>query len=173
VQVVSYLFPYCTSFCPLLTGALVRAEDTVDHDGLGDRVAFVAFNVDPEHAGPDTLAAYLRQEDVDPQDPAWHFLTGSPAAVRQVVTDGYHVFYQQISTAEEERVADEQRAAGTYVEQPSAPNPLADRAHVDYDVTHNDVVEIVDAHGTIRAILAGPGVPTPEQIVAAVREALG
>jgi cytochrome oxidase Cu insertion factor (SCO1/SenC/PrrC family) len=109
---------------------------------------------------------------VDPQDPAWHFVTGSPAAVRHVVTDGYHVFYQQIATAEEERIAAEQRATGTYVEQPTAPNPLADKAHVDYDITHNDVVEIVDAHGTIRAILAGDTVPTPEQIVAAVRMAL-
>jgi len=172
VQIVSYLFPYCTSFCPLLTGAIARAQTILDRDRLGARVAFVAFNVDPAHAGPDTLAAFLRQEHIDPHDPSWHFLTGTPAAVRHVVTDGYHVFYQQISIAEEERIAAEQQAAGGFLAQPTAPNPMAERAHVDYDITHNDVVEIVDPGGTIRTILSGNAVPTPEQIVAAVRNAL-
>jgi cytochrome oxidase Cu insertion factor (SCO1/SenC/PrrC family) len=171
VQVVSYLFPYCTSFCPLLMASLVQADHLLDGAGVGASVAFVAFNVDPAGAGPATLAAFLRQEHVDPADPGWHFLTGSPEQVRRVVTDGFHVFYQRVPLAEEERVEASQRAAGDFTPQPSAPNPLADRAGPDYDIVHNDVVEIVDGGGTVRAILAGGSPPTPEQIVAAVRRA--
>jgi cytochrome oxidase Cu insertion factor (SCO1/SenC/PrrC family) len=172
VQVVSYLFPYCTSFCPLLAGALREAERLADQAGLNEKVAFVAFNVDPAGAGPDTLSAFLRQENLDPDDPAWHFLTGSEAAIRRVVTDGFHVFYQKVSLADEEKTTAAQRAAGDYTPQPTAPNALAERAQPDYDIIHNDVVEIVDQQGRIRVILSNGSVPSPDQIVAAVRGAL-
>lgn len=171
VQVVSYLFPYCTSFCPLLTASLVRASAQLHGAGLGGAVAFVAFNVDPEGAGPATLAAFLRQEGIDPADPGWHFLTGTPRQVRSVVTDGFHVFYQRMPLAEEEGIEASQRAAGDFTPQPSAPNAVADRVGPDYDVVHNDVVEIVDARGRVRTLLSGGSVPTPEQIVEAVRAA--
>lgn len=172
VQVVSYLFPYCTSFCPLLLGSLVQARRELDQSGPTGRVAFVAFNVDPEHAGPDVMAAFLRQEQVDPADPAWHFLTGRPAAVSEVIRDGFHVFYQDVSIADEEKTEAEEKAAGTFTPQPTAPNALAYSAGVDYDVVHNDVVEIVDPHGVIRTILADNSVPTSDAIATAVRAAL-
>jgi|GEM_PF-709447 len=172
VQVVSYLFPYCTSFCPLLLGSLVQAQRELEQSGLQGRVVFVAFNVDPEHAGPDVMSAFLRQERVDPADPAWHFLTGAPAAVSQVIRDGFHVFYQDVSITDEERTEAAQKAAGTFTPQPTAPNALADSARVDYDVVHNDVVEIVDEHGVIRTILADNSVPTSDAIATAVGAAL-
>lgn len=172
VQVVSYLFPYCTSFCPLLLGSLVQTQRELTQSGLQGRVAFVAFNVDPEHAGPDVMSAFLRQEQVEPADPAWHFLTGAPAAVSQVIRDGFHVFYQKVSIADEERTEAEEKAAGTFTPQPTAPNALADSGGVDYDVVHNDVIEIVDQHGVIRTILADNSVPTPDVIATAVRAAL-
>jgi cytochrome oxidase Cu insertion factor (SCO1/SenC/PrrC family) len=171
IQVVSYLFPYCTSFCPLLAGTLAQAERLADGAGLAGTVAFVAFNVDPEHAGPDTLAAFLRQEGLNPNDPAWHFLTGSPTAVRRVITGGFHVSYDTVSRAEEEKIAAEQRAGGDYTPQPTAPNRLAERVRPDYDIVHNDVVEIVDGDGRIRAIFASGSPPTPDEIVSAIRQA--
>jgi cytochrome oxidase Cu insertion factor (SCO1/SenC/PrrC family) len=172
VQVVSYLFPYCTSFCPLLLGSLVQAQKELTQSGLRGRVAFVAFNVDPERAGPDVMSAFLRQERVDPVDPAWHFLTGPPAAVSEVIRGGFHVFYQKVSIADEEKTEAEEKAAGTFTPQPTAPNALANTAGIDYDVVHNDVVEIVDQHGVIRTILADNSVPTPDVIATAVRAAL-
>ena len=172
VQVVSYLFPYCTSFCPLLLGSLAQAQRELDWSGLQGRVAFVAFNVDPEHAGPDVMSAFLRQERVDPSDRAWHFLTGTPAAVSHVIRDGFHVFYQKVSIADEEKTEAEEKAAGTFTPQLTAPNTLADSARVDYDVVHNDVVEIIDENGVIRTILADNSVPTPDAIASAVRAAL-
>ena len=114
VQVVSYLFPYCTSFCPLLLGRWTQAKSTLAADGLKDEVGFVAFNVDPEHAGPKTMAAFLTQEHVDPADPAWHFLTGAPPIIRQVMSDGFHVFYQIVSLADEQRTEAQQKVDGTF-----------------------------------------------------------
>jgi protein SCO1/2 len=172
VQVVSYLFPYCTSYCPLLAGALAEAERRADEAGLAGKVAFVAFNVDPVGAGPETLSAFLRQENLDPDDPAWHFLTGTDTQIRRVVTDGFHVFYQKVSAAEQEKIEAEQRAAGGYTPQPTAPNALADRAQPGYDIVHNDVVQIVDGHGRIRDMIGNGTVPSPDEIVAAVRRAL-
>ena len=172
VQVVSYLFPYCTSFCPLLLGSLVQAQRELEGSGLEGRVAFVALNVDPEHAGPDVMSAFLRQERVDPADPAWHFLTGTPADVSQVIRGGFHVFYQKVSITDEEKTEAREKSAGTFTPQPTAPNALADSAGVDYDVVHNDVVEIVDPHGVIRTILADNSMPTSDAIATAVRAAL-
>jgi protein SCO1 len=172
VQVISYLFPYCTTYCPLLAATLAQTERLADRAGLTGKVAFVAFNVDPEGADPARLAAFLKQEGIDPANPAWHYLTGTPAQIRQVVTGGFHVFYQKVSLADEEKAEAEQKAAGPYTPQPTAPNALAASAHVDYDVVHNDVVEIVDASGTIRAIFSSASTTTSNQFLAAVQEEL-
>jgi cytochrome oxidase Cu insertion factor (SCO1/SenC/PrrC family) len=172
VQVVSYLFPYCTTYCPLAAATLAQTERLADRAGLTGKVAFVAFNVDPEGADHEQLAAFLRQEGIDPDNPAWHYLTGSPAQIRQVVTGGFHIFYQKVSLAEEERTEAEQKASGDYTPQPTLPNALADQAHVDYDIVHNDVIEIVDPNGTIRAIFSSASTATSDQILAAVQDAL-
>lgn len=172
VQVVSYLFPYCTTYCPLAAATLAQTERLADHAGLTGKVAFVAFNVDPEGADHEQLAAFLRQEGIDPDDPAWHYLTGSPAQIRQIVTGGFHIFYQKVSLAEEERTEAEQKASGDYTPQPTLPNALAEQAHVDYDIVHNDAIEIVDPHGTIQAIFSSASATTAGQIFAAVQDAL-
>jgi cytochrome oxidase Cu insertion factor (SCO1/SenC/PrrC family) len=174
VQVVSYLFPYCTTYCPLIARTLAQTQQLVDEADLTDRVAFVAFNVDPLGAGPDQrLAAFLRQEGIDPNDPAWHYLTGGPAEIRRVVADGFHIYYERVSLAEEEQAEEDAKAAGDYTPQPELPNALADKAHVDYDIVHNDYVEIVDPAGTIRTLFnAGEGM-TARQILDAIQQALG
>jgi protein SCO1/2 len=171
IQVVSYLFPYCTTYCPLTARMLAETEQLVDRAGLNDSVTFVAFNVDPEGAGPAELSAFLRQEEISPDDPSWHYLTGSPGQIRQIVTGGFHVFYQKVSLAEEEKAEADEKAAGDYSPQPTEPNALAERAHVDYDVVHNDVIEIVDSHGIIRAIFANGSGATPRQLLTAVQDA--
>jgi protein SCO1/2 len=170
IQVVSYLFPYCTTYCPLTARVLAQAGQLADRAGLRGSIAFVMFNVDPEGAGPADLSAFLRQEQINPDDPSWHYLTGSPGQVRQIVTGGFHVFYQKVSLAEEAKAEADAKAGGDDNPQPTAPNALADRAHVDYDVVHNDVIEIVDSHGIIRVIFANGSSATPSQIITAVRQ---
>src|SRR5438105_11349661 len=53
VMVVTYLFPYCTTFCPAVTHVLTELEADLKTAGLnGKRVQIVAFNVDPGNTGP-------------------------------------------------------------------------------------------------------------------------
>jgi cytochrome oxidase Cu insertion factor (SCO1/SenC/PrrC family) len=172
VQVVSYLFPYCTSYCPLITRNLVLLERRLVADGLADKVQLVSFNVDPVGAGPGQLRAYLAQYGAHAADRHWQFLTGTPAAIRHVVTDGFHVDYKKVSLADENAEAARQKAEGTYVPQPEQPNAVADQAHVDYDVVHNDEIELVDRAGRIVYVFGSGSGATEGQLVSAVRDVL-
>lgn len=172
VQVVSYLFPYCRSQCPIIGRTLAQAEQRLRQRGMGDSVDFVAFNVDPVGAGPAQMRAFLQEFDVDPGDPHWHFLTGTGDAVRRVVQGGFHVFYQQVSLAEEQAEAARQHAAGGQPPRADQPNPLADKAHVTYDIVHNDTVEVVGPDGVIRQLFASGAQTSTAAVVAAVEQAV-
>lgn len=172
VQIISYLFPYCTSYCPLIARNLALTERLIKQHGLGGKVAFVAFNVDPGGAGPPVLADFLRQEGINPNDPAWHYLTGTPQKVAHVVRDGFHVYYQKVTLAQERKAEAQQKLAGTYTQQPEAPNAIARRSHVDYDIVHNDTVEIADRSGTIRTFVDSGDTPSPQQLYRSAARAL-
>lgn len=171
VQVISYLFPYCTSYCPIIARTLAETERLADQHGLRGKVDFVAFNVDPAEAGPPVMSAFLRQEGINPNDPAWHFLTGTPAKVAGVVRGGFHVYYQKVTLAQEKRAEARQKRRGTYTPQPEEPNALATRAHVSYDIVHNDAIEVVDPHGVIRTFIDSGDKATPRQIDNAISNA--
>lgn len=147
VQLVTFLFPYCTTLCPLIAAHLINLENMgLAPAGLADKVAIVSFNLDPADTGPAQMRAFLSQYGWDPHNPNWQFLTGTPAAVDQVVRKGYSVFYKRVSLAEEAAEGDDGMV------QPEVENKLAQSAHVDYDIVHNDVLEVVDQHGRIRKI---------------------
>lgn len=161
VQVVSFLFPYCTTDCPLLARDLALLQHALARIGLGGKAEIVTFNVDPGGAGPSQLAAFLTQYGAAP-DPAdakvhWHFLTGSPQQVRRVVHDQYHVAYWKVTGDEE----------GT-----RHPNALAERAQVRYDIKHSDVTYLIDARGTVRELFTGRDAATSTRLLTAVRQAL-
>jgi protein SCO1 len=171
VQVVSYLFPYCKTYCPTITHTLVQLQHDLAQAGLfGGKVQFVIFNVDPAGAGPAEMRTFLQQYGVDPAAPGWHYLTGTPAEVRRVVHDGFHVYYSRVSLKQEAKDIARERAQGTYVEVPEQPNALADRKHVDYDVVHNDYIEVVDPDGQISAYFDGNQV-SEGKLLQAVRAA--
>jgi cytochrome oxidase Cu insertion factor (SCO1/SenC/PrrC family) len=48
VQLVTFLSPYCTGYCPLIALHLASLEKALEAGGLAGHVQFVAFNVDPE-----------------------------------------------------------------------------------------------------------------------------
>lgn len=172
VQVVSYLFPYCTSYCPLIARNLAQTEQLVAKRGLRGKVAFVTFNVDPGGAGPAVLAKFLKQEEIDPNDPAWHYLTGTPEQVSHVVRDGFHVYYQKVTLKQEKKAEAQQKKAGTYQPEPEEPNAIAAKAHVEYDIVHNDTVEIADPNGVIRTFIDSGDTASPQRIFAAIEKAL-
>jgi cytochrome oxidase Cu insertion factor (SCO1/SenC/PrrC family) len=170
IQVVSYLFPYCTSYCPIIGANLASVERRLPAS-LKGRVDFVAFNVDPGETGPKQMSAFLHQYGINARDPHWHYLTGSPQQMRHVVTGGFHIFYKKVTLKQEQATEKRQKSAGTFHAQPEKHNALAAKADVNYDIVHNDSVEVVDAHGTIRAFFDSGDKVTPKQILAAVRQA--
>ena len=169
VQVVTFLFPYCTTICPLIAAHMTNfMTQSAEPAGLTDRIQLVTFNVDPAGTGPRQMSAFLQQYGWNPHDLHWQYLTGDPAEIRRVVTDGFHVSYHRVTDAEEAR----EGAGGPAIQQPEVENDLAARAHVNYDIVHNDVIEIVDPQGRVRKIYMDGDLVSPEALMSAVKAAL-
>jgi len=169
VQVVTFLFPYCTTYCPLITAHLVGFEHLLARAGLADRVAVVSFNVDPGNTGPAQMRAFLSQYGWNPDDPHWQYLTGSPSAIRRVVTGGFHVSFAREPLAPP---GGDTRGGEALAPQPEVRNPLAEKAGVGYDVTHNDALELVDAKGRIRLVRTQADTVSEEELLREVRKLL-
>jgi len=113
----------------------------------------------------------------------WRYLTGTPAQIRQTVTGGFHIYFNKVSLRyEQKQIAEQERQAArqaitqpspqTYTPPPHEPNPLATQAHVNYDVTHNDYVEIINPAGDIVAVFDQASTLTTQQLLSAVQDAL-
>jgi protein SCO1 len=147
VQVVSFMFPYCTTMCPLIAAHLTNLENLgLRPAGLADKVELVSFNLDPSATGPQQMRAFLAQYGWDPKDLHWQYLVGPDKETRRVVTGGFGVGYQRVKDGDDAGSGEPQ------VIQPEVVNRLAQAAHVDYDIAHDDIVEIVDRRGRIRKI---------------------
>jgi protein SCO1 len=81
VVAVAFVYASCPDVCPLLTDKMARVQDALGPD-FGAKVAFLSITVDPERDTPDVLKGYAAAFDADLA--GWAFLTGSPAAVREV-----------------------------------------------------------------------------------------
>ncbi|HYZ39566.1 MAG TPA: SCO family protein [Stellaceae bacterium] len=147
VQLVSFLFPYCTTMCPLIAAHLANLENLgLGPAGIENDVQIVSFNLDPADTGPKEMRAFLTQYGWNPGDLHWQYLIGSAKDIHRVVTGGFGVGYKRISGSEEGGG----RTGNFAVVQPEVVNQLAERAHVNYDIVHDDVLEIVDQQGRIR-----------------------
>jgi protein SCO1/2 len=82
VVAVSFLYTACPDICPLLTQKLVEVQDALGKD-FGRKIAFVSITVDPERDTPEVLKDYAAAWEA--KLAGWSFLTGPPAAVRDVV----------------------------------------------------------------------------------------
>ena len=83
--VLTFLDPNCTDICPLTTLQFAQAQAELNDD-LADRVIYLAINVNAEHASVDRVAEASRKWR-SKELAHWHFLTGSPEALRQVWED--------------------------------------------------------------------------------------
>jgi cytochrome oxidase Cu insertion factor (SCO1/SenC/PrrC family) len=161
VQVVTFLFPYCTTYCPLIAAHLMGFERlmVLAQTGLQDKVEIVSFNVAPDAAKPKAMREFLHQYGWNPKDPHWQFLTGSKAQIRKVVTGGYHVAFRRIAGGDSD--AD---AGPAQTPQLTVSNPLAAKAKPGFDISHNDAIEIVDGKGRIRKIYDDADVVPNQQL---------
>lgn len=142
VQVVTYLSPFCATYCPFTTRRLAQVEERLAADGRADDVRFVAFNLAPADAGPAEMATYLRQYDVDPVNPRWTFLTDEQAEIDRVVRTGFGVRYVKQSL-------DGGHPDGAD-RVPEEANALAEEKKVDFDIVHNESLHLVGPDGVIR-----------------------
>ena len=81
VVAVTFIYTSCPDVCPMLSDKLARVQDELGPD-FGTKVAFLSITVDPEHDTPEVLKEYAELLDADLG--GWTFLTGTPAAVREV-----------------------------------------------------------------------------------------
>jgi protein SCO1/2 len=173
VMVVTYLFPYCTTFCPAVTHVLTELEADLKTAGLnGKRVQIVAFNVDPENTGPKQMRGFLQQYHVDPDDPSWTYVTGSKAEIDHIVQNGFGVYFQSILRTDEAKQIAAEKAKGTYTYEPEVPNALYDAAKPVYDIVHNDQIDVVAPGGRISKIFAAGASVTETDLYTAVRDAI-
>jgi protein SCO1/2 len=81
VVVLGLLDPDCTDICPIYAYHYRLAYQALGRDAA--RVAFLAFNSNDEKTSVEDMMAATRKWGVD-EIPTWHFLTGSPEALRAV-----------------------------------------------------------------------------------------
>jgi protein SCO1 len=81
VVAVAFIYTSCPDVCPLLTAKMAQVQDELGAD-FGPKIAFVSITVDPENDTPEALRAYAEAHGADLA--GWSFLTGAPAAVREV-----------------------------------------------------------------------------------------
>lgn len=82
--IANFIFTRCGGTCPAMSERMAALAGTLkDEPG----VAFVSFDVDPEHDSLADLATYSRQHRADPE--RWTFLRGERPAVRALAGDGF------------------------------------------------------------------------------------
>jgi cytochrome oxidase Cu insertion factor (SCO1/SenC/PrrC family) len=166
VQIVTFLFPYCTTMCPLIAAHLTNFEnEALRPAGLADKVVIVSFDIDPKNTGPRQMRAFLSQYGWNPADTHWEYLVGRPSDMRRVVSHGFGVWYKRVSLATE--AADNADHRG--IVQPEVANKLAARSGANYDIVHDDVLEIVDRRGRIRKIYENADTVGSQQLLSVVR----
>lgn len=79
VVVLGLLDPDCTDICPIYAHHYRLAYQALGQDAAG--VAFLAFNSNDEKTSVEDVMAATRKWSLD-EIPTWHFLTGSPEALR-------------------------------------------------------------------------------------------
>ena len=105
------------------------------------------------------MREFLQQYGWDPKDPHWQFLTGSKDQIRRVVTGGYHVAYRRVTDS-----GNDANAGPVETPQLTVSNPLAEKMKPNYDISHNDAIEIVDTHGHVRKIYDDADVVPNQQL---------
>ncbi len=172
VQIITFLFPYCREYCPLIAHNFMTLENVLQTAGIADQVQLVAFNVDPANTGPVQMKVFQQQYGWYPNDLHWQYLTGSPEEIHHIVRDAYHVYFEKVMDNDKGPQAENDRTNQDNIPEPVVSNPLADKADVDYDIVHNDMLAIVDTRGNIRRMFADADRISDEQFLDVIRELL-
>ncbi len=97
--IASFIFTRCGGVCPLIVESLKRMEPALARH---PNVARVSITVDPEYDTPAVMAEYAQAHGIgDPATSRWHFLTGPPPAVRDLILHGFKMALEPGATPEE------------------------------------------------------------------------
>jgi len=132
--VVTDFLTTCQEVCPMTSVNMRDAADAAARVGLAEKVTFAEITVDPERDDAQRLAAYRAL--FGPTRPDWTFLTGGHDAVARVWS-AFGVSYKR-----------------TAAENPPPTDWLTGKP-LTYDVSHQDVVFLVDAAGHERWLEIG------------------
>jgi protein SCO1/2 len=124
VWIASFVYTSCKASCPMLTAQVKRLAKSLP---AGPDYAMVSFTVDPKVDSPEKLRKYAAASGAD--DPRWYFLTGSVAALKSLITDGFKL------VAEPDDVALDQRKSP--------------------DIVHSTKLVLIDKHGSVRGYYDG------------------
>lgn len=86
--VASFFFTSCETICPKILGAMGQLQTRIASDQLP--LQLVSISVDPAHDAPESLRETAAQYGVDAR--YWRLMTGSEAAVRALVVDGFRTW---------------------------------------------------------------------------------
>lgn len=95
-QIVIYNFTTtsCEAPCIDTIPLMQELQEFVKYlDTGGIPVTLVTISLDPERDTPERLQAYARGLNADPT--RWHFVTGPPERLKQVVGGGFELYYTQ------------------------------------------------------------------------------
>jgi cytochrome oxidase Cu insertion factor (SCO1/SenC/PrrC family) len=165
VVVLTFIYTHCGDTCPFMAVKARDARALLGRDA--EKVAFVAVTTDPKRDTVPVTAAYSRALGLSD---GWHFLTGSPEAVRAVWRD-YGVDVQADTsdqaepagrkdreTAESEKDAD-MPEQGLSPEGRALAGRLIRQFGGGYAVEHTSPFWIIDQRGRMRIVLDAAATP--------------
>jgi protein SCO1 len=168
--VLTFLYTHCTDTCPFLALKLKSAAAQLGSDA--DKVVFIAVTTDPERDTLNVTAAYSRAAGLSG---TWHFLTGTPAAVKSV----WKSFGIGVSMRNDEENTGAVKSGSPEVEhgQGLSRDDLTTASRVigqfggGYEVSHSAPFWIIDPRGFVRVLLDEDAAPA--DIVTDLRALLG
>lgn len=84
IVLLNFIYTNCVDVCPIVTASLARVQRAlIQRQWWARDVVFISVTTDPARDSPAVLATFARRYRADPG--GWHFLTGPPLAVRQVL----------------------------------------------------------------------------------------
>jgi cytochrome oxidase Cu insertion factor (SCO1/SenC/PrrC family) len=160
VVVMSFIYTHCTDLCPFVTLKVKSAHDQLGKDA--DKAVFVAVTTDPERDTEKVNAAYSKAAGLLD---SWHFVTGSPASVKQVWFDyGVGVEIQKgadAPAAKQGNAVDEpEPTQGLTPGEVDSAQRIADAFGGGYDVSHSTPYWIIDRQGMVRASMDADALPS-------------
>lgn len=98
LTVVDFFFTSCPLYCPGMTTAMRRVQEETE----GTDLRFMSISIDGDIDTPDVIDAYATRYGADPD--RWAFLTGDPADVARIVSEGLRFDLGDPSTEDEGRL---------------------------------------------------------------------